>query len=120
MNPVNELLDEIFEMGVHIIIDDDDLRCRSAEPLSPELISRLRLHKDDLLQILRQQRRKGQPHLAENGELRVSGMLPPGTMLDILLELGASDQEIERHVTRIQMPTAWQRWQIIKPTRTVN
>ncbi len=119
MNPVNELLDEIFEMGIHIIVDDGDLRCRSAQPLSSELISRLRIHKDELLRILRQQR-KAQPYLAENGELRVSGMLSPGTMLDTLLELGASDQEIEKHVTRIQMPTAWQQWQLIKTSRTVN
>ncbi len=118
MNSAKELLDEVLEKGIHVTVTDGVIKCRSARPLSSELISRLRIHKDDLLRILRQQR-KAKPYLSDTGEFRVSGLLPPGTMLDALLEVGASDEEIGRHIGR-QTPYLLEQWQVIKQTRTIN
>ncbi len=119
MRSAKELLDEVFEQGIQIFEDDGYLGWRSAQPLSQELINRLRIHKEDLLRILRNQQHQ-KAYLAENGELRVFGSLPSGTLFDTLLALKASDKEIERHVTPLQMPSAWQRWQLRKPSRIVN
>jgi len=64
----------------------------------------------------------GTPYLSNNGEFRVrGGLLPEGmTILDALLEVGASDGEIEKHIGPIHMPVMWARWLKIKATRALN
>lgn len=114
---VVELLNEAHDMGIHLVVKDGYIRCRSSEPLSDEIITRLRVHKAEMIQLLqRQQSRHGKPYL-KNGELRVNGLLPPGAMLDTLLELNAPDDVVERYINPIGTHKSWERWQSIKPIR---
>ena len=111
-----ELLHEAFDQGVNIYVDGGNLVCRSAEPLSPELQTRLKSNKATIIRLL-EKRKYGTPYLAENGEFRVRGGLHKGSILDALLEVGASDTEIEKHIGPIHQPEMWKQWQEIKQGR---
>ena len=52
MNDVQELLEAVHASGVTIRADGSDLKIKPAGILSPELKSRLREHKADLLALL--------------------------------------------------------------------
>lgn len=121
MRSAKKILDEMFEQGIQLFDDDGYLGWRSAQPLSQELINRLKIHKDDLLRILKSQRQqKAKPYLSDTGEFRCTGLLEPWTILDALLEVGASDEEIERHLNKNLTWQSWERWQVIKMSRSVN
>jgi len=110
-----ELLNELFSNGVAVLLDQDELVCRSEESISPETITRIRHNKPDIVRLLRE-RKHGTPYLAESGEFRVRGGLWKGRILDALLEVGASDDEIERHIGPVLTPVQWERWLLIKAT----
>jgi hypothetical protein len=115
-----ELLSEVFDRGINIIVDNGSLKCRSSQPLSDELIVRIRTHKAEIIDILQKRLQKqGKPYL-KNGELICRGLLPPGTMLDTLLELGATDEIIERYIGPHLTVNSWERWQLIKESRNVH
>ena len=109
-----EILSEVFDQGINIIVDSGSLKCSSPRPLSNELIVRIRTHKPEIIDILRKRLQKeGKPYL-NNGELICRGLLPPGTMLDTLLELGARDEVIEKYIGPHLTVNSWERWQKIK------
>ena len=109
-----ELLDEVYENGINIIVDNGSLRCRSPHPLSSDLVVRIKTHKAAIIDILlKRQQNQTKPYL-KNGELICRGLLPPGTMLDTLLELGASDEVIEKYIGPHLTVNSWARWQKIK------
>jgi hypothetical protein len=58
------------------------------------------------------------PFLDYQGRFCCKGLLPDGTLLDELIRLGASDQEIENHIGPIHQPTMWKQWQLKKESRT--
>ena len=105
-----ELLNEIYSQGVYLAVESGSILCRSAKPLSDELIIRIKAHKAEIIDLLNfQKQRHGKPYL-KNGELRVSGLLPPGSMLDTLLELNAPAEVIGRYIHPIGTPASWKRW----------
>ena len=117
MSAAEDLINEMLDRGIILAVDHGNIRCRSKERLSRELVARVRTHKTEIISLLEhQKRRHGKPRLV-NGELRVSGLLPPGTMLDTLLELNAPDDVIERYLDPIGTHKSWERWEEIKGNR---
>ena len=115
-----ELISEIYDLGITLVVDHGNIRCRSSEPLSDGIRARLKAHKAEVIDLLNyQKRRHGKPRLF-NDELRVRGLLPPGVMLDTLLELNAPDDVIERHIHPIGTPFSWARWENIRRNRKPN
>ena len=110
-----ELLNKMYEQGIHLMVENGSIRCRSSEPLSDELIVSLKVHKAEVINLLQyRKQRHGKPYL-KNGELRVRGLLPPGTMLDTLIELNASDDVIGCYIgPKLLSPKTWERWETIK------
>ena len=117
MSAAKELINEMLNLGIVLVVDHGNIRCRSKERLSRELVTRVRMHKAEIITLLEhQKRRHGKPYL-KNGELRVQGLLPPGTMLDTLLELNAPDDVVERYLDPIGTHKSWVRWEVIKGNR---
>ena len=114
MNSAAELLDEVFEKGLNLSVKDGSIVCRSQQPIPVDIITRIRTHKAEIIDLLQRRQQKHDTPYLKNGELRVRGLLPPGTMLDTLLELGASDEIIERYIGPHLTVKSWQRWQEIR------
>jgi hypothetical protein len=118
MSAAKDLINEMLDLGIVLVIDHGRILCRSKERLSRELVIRVRTHKAEIISLLEHQnRRHGNPRLV-NGELRVQGLLPPGTILDTLLELNAPDDVVERYLDPIGTHKSWARWEEIKRNRT--
>lgn len=67
-------------------------------------------HKPELLKLLQQEPDHPEPYL-KNGELIMQGLPPEDkTILDVLLELSAPDDVIEKYVDPNLTPAAWSRW----------
>jgi hypothetical protein len=112
-----ELISEAYDQGITLTMKDGNIVCRSAEPLSEELKTRLRSNKKAVLQLLKK-RQYGTPYLSETGEFRVRGGLLKESILDALLQVGACNTEIEKHIGPIHQPTMWKQWQLKKESRT--
>jgi hypothetical protein len=63
------------------------------------------------------QRKYGVPYLDDQGRFCVKSGCHRPPILDRLLELGASDAEIERHIGPLHHEAMWQQWQQIKNQR---
>ena len=111
-----ELINEAYDQGVDLTVKEGNLVCRFAQPLSEELITRLRIHKKAVLRLLKK-RQYGTPYLSETGEFRVRRGLLKESILDALLQVGACNTEIEKHLGQIHQPTMWKRWEEIKKGR---
>jgi hypothetical protein len=107
-----ELLEELNDKGVEISVDGENITCRSAQPISEELVIRLRKNKSGIIRLLK--RRTVEPYLDDQGRFCVKGGLLDEPILDALLRVGASDDEIEKHIGPIHQRRQWERWQIIK------
>ena len=59
----------------------------------------------------------GTPYLDRQGRFCVRGGLLAEPLLDALLQVGAGDHEIEKHVHPIGTPGQWARWTEIKRAR---
>lgn len=53
MSAARQILEEAISYGVEITVVDDSLKCRSDEPLSPDLISKLKDQKHSILRLLK-------------------------------------------------------------------
>lgn len=104
-----ELLEELKVQGVEISVDGENITCRSKQPLSEELVVRLRNNKSRIIKLLK--RRTVNPYLDDQGRLCIRG-LPPDHLsrLELLVCLDASSNEIEKHIHPIGTPDQWRQW----------
>lgn len=104
-----ELLEELNGQGVEISVDGENITCRSAQPLSEELVIRLRNSKSGIVKLLKQ--RTVEPYLDDQGRLCIKGLSPEHlSRLELLVCLGASSKEIENHIHPIGTPDQWGQW----------
>lgn len=103
-----ELMDEAYSIGIQFQLVKGGVNLVSAEPIPDEIVTRLRRHKPEIISILRKYK-SGKPFLVPDGSFRCSGLWE-GTLLDAMLEVGASESEIDRHLDQIGMPKQWHQW----------
>jgi hypothetical protein len=105
------------------------IKAKGGEEQINRLAPLIREHKAELLAYLQSESGQGHepplPFLDDQGRLRIpldaddkyrwwqGGQSPFAT----LLELGASDKEIEAHIGPISTPESWRQWQRIKKGR---
>lgn len=78
MTPAAALLNEMERRGVEFQADGSRLRYRPVKAVSPEFLSRLRTHKDELLAILRERHGTGDGDIT-TGSGPGSGVLSPAS-----------------------------------------
>jgi hypothetical protein len=111
MRIAEQLISDLIDDGIMANLASGKLKLLSARPIPPELVTRIRAHREEVIEVLTEQR-SGKPSL-HGEEFRVSGGLLSTTALDALLAVGASNDEIERHIHAIGTPMQWKRWQEI-------
>ena len=62
-----EVINEIYDQGIHLTVDNGNLVCRSVMPLSKEMRLRLRSNKADIIRLVKN-RPTGTPYLTDKGE----------------------------------------------------
>jgi hypothetical protein len=94
------------------VAPDGKLNAKRPELKLISLAPNIRELKEEIVSLLNTT--YGTPYLDDKGRFCVSGGLHQPPILDRLLELGASHEEIEKHIYPIGTSTQWRRWQEIK------
>ena len=105
------------------------IKAKGGEEQINRLAPLIREHKAELLAYLQsgsgRRHEPPLPFLDDQGRLRIPGDCDPKyrywqggqSVFATLLELGASDREIEAHIGPITTPESWRRWQEVKAER---
>ncbi len=111
-----ECIDKAVRGGLILsVVDGRHLGAEGPAETLDELAPELHRLKMQIISII--EKRNATPYVTEKGEFRVNGGLLPMPILDALLQVGADDAVIEKHIHPIGTPQQWQRWQEIKRQR---
>lgn len=108
-----KIIDQAVQARITLkVAPDGKLNAKGPELKLISLAPYIRELKEEIVSLLNTT--YGTPYLDDKGRFCVSGGLHQPPILDRLLELGASHEEIEKHIYPIGTSTQWRRWQEIK------